>query len=62
MVESGNLVFSEITNFSIYNVAGQLVLSGKQVTSFPLTLLSHGIYIVKANDGLNGSYQTKIRL
>lgn len=62
MVESGNLVFSEITNFSIYNVAGQLVLSGKQVTSFPLTLLSHGIYIVKACDGLNGTYQTKIRL
>ena len=61
-INSNILFFSEITNFKIYNLAGQEILSEKNKLFISLEGLNGGVYIIKAFDNLKGNYQAKISL
>jgi len=61
LVANDNLLFQELTDCTVYNLCGQLMASGKQVTTMSLSQLPEGVYLVNASDRLNGGYFAKIQ-
>lgn len=62
ILNNGQLLFDQTSNVGLFNILGQQIYRGMQVQSCNLSHLPKGVYLLKANDVCNGSYQTKIQL
>lgn len=62
VVTNGSLIFYEPTDFTLYNLYGQMIKSGKSVIEFDLSKLSSGFYLINAKGKTTGSYRTKVRI
>lgn len=61
-INSNILFFSENTDFKIFNLSGQEILSEKNKLFISLEDLTGGVYIIKAFNKLKGNYQAKFSL
>lgn len=62
LVQGGTLRFEMPTGFTLYSLTGQKLFHSKHVLLSDLRSLPKGIYLLRANNALNGDYQTKIQL
>lgn len=62
LLQAGRLLFEQPTDCTLYALTGQTITQSKQVLTCDLNRFPKGIYLLKANDTRNGSYQTKIQL
>jgi pectinesterase len=59
-VNNGVLHFCEPTDFTLYNLYGQIVIAGKKVISIDLSSLLSGVYLIDAKSEKSDTYKTKI--
>lgn len=55
------LLFEHATDVTLFNLFGKALFHNAQVRSCDLSAYPSGLYLVKANDALNGSYAAKIQ-
>ncbi|MBN1132653.1 MAG: hypothetical protein JXA39_06245 [Bacteroidales bacterium] len=59
---NGIIHFDSPTNYRIYSITGQKILTGNRMLSCDMHSFPEGIYIIQASDDRNRFYTTKIRL
>lgn len=61
-VTNGSLRFYEPTDFTLYNLFGQMIITGKSVIEMDLSKLPSGFYLINAKGENSGYYRTKVRI
>jgi pectinesterase len=60
VVQNGLLQFDQPTDFTLFSVSGQILMTCQQRSTCNLSALPPGTYLIQATDAVNGSYRTKI--